>query len=119
MQLIRDLSQPEQWCYEPTQENPADDASRGLTIQAPAHQQRLQSGPKFLWQSKLFWPNQPVLTKHDATNDSKIERNCESCVASISSSHILNELVSKYSNCKNCYECMPEQFILKNYFFVS
>ena len=40
VQLIRDLSQPKQWCYVPIQENPADDASRGLTIQAFAHQQR-------------------------------------------------------------------------------
>ena len=100
VQLIRDLSQPEQWRYVPTQENPADNASRGLTIQALAQEQRWQSGPKFLWQSKLFWPDQPVLTKRDAINDSEIKEICVSCVASTSSNqHILDKLLTKYSNC--------------------
>ena len=39
VQLIQDLSQSEQWRYVPTQENPADYVSRGLTIQALAQQQ--------------------------------------------------------------------------------
>ena len=48
VQLIRNLSDPNQWRYVNTKENPADDASRGLDASTLTEQQRWVKGPKFL-----------------------------------------------------------------------
>ena len=48
VQLIRNLSEPNQWRYVNTKENPADNASRGLDASTLTEQQRWVKGPKFL-----------------------------------------------------------------------
>ncbi|XP_078371358.1 uncharacterized protein LOC144655010 [Oculina patagonica] len=55
VQLIRDRTSPDQWNYVETKENPADDASRGLTAQEMIDSTRWWSGPEFLWK--------PLVTK--------------------------------------------------------
>ena len=49
VQLIRNLSDPNQWRYVNTKENPTDDASRGLDASTLTEQQQWVEGPKFLW----------------------------------------------------------------------
>ena len=46
---IRDFSRKEQWTYVNTKDNPADDASRGLTVDDSYKVDRWFKGPKFLW----------------------------------------------------------------------
>lgn len=53
VQLIRDNSDPSQWHYVDTAENPADHASRGLRA-SDIHSTNWLRGPKFLWESKLL-----------------------------------------------------------------
>ncbi|XP_078352700.1 uncharacterized protein LOC144637505 [Oculina patagonica] len=55
VQLIRDQTSPDQWNYVETKENPADDASRGLTAQEKIDSTRWWSEPEFLWK--------PLVTK--------------------------------------------------------
>eukprot|EP00794_Sanderia_malayensis_P005087 gene5087-biopygen4147 len=43
--LIRDCSSPDQWKYVPTDENPADDVSRGLTMDELLDNKRWNHGP--------------------------------------------------------------------------
>lgn len=52
VQLIRDVTDPNQWCYVNTAENPADHASRGLHASDIPSSIWL-SGPKFLWESEV------------------------------------------------------------------
>ncbi|XP_030597267.1 uncharacterized protein LOC115788399 isoform X1 [Archocentrus centrarchus] len=52
VQLIRDNSDPSQWHYVDTSENPADHASRGLSAAGIQSTNWLQ-GPKFLWEQEL------------------------------------------------------------------
>ena len=52
VQEIRERCQPEQWRYIPTIENPADAASRGLTVHE-INTTRWLEGPKFLWQTNI------------------------------------------------------------------
>ena len=81
------------------------------------HQQCWQSGPKNLWQSRLFWPNQPVLTKHDAINDSKIKKYCVFFVAPTSpSQHNLDELITNYSNWLKLLRVCARTIYFKNLF---
>lgn len=52
VQLIRDVTDPSQWCYVNTTDNPADYASRGLNASAISTSMWL-SGPKFLWEQEV------------------------------------------------------------------
>ena len=50
VQHIRDRSSPENWFHVPGKENPADEASRGLTAKELLESNRWFNGPQFLWQ---------------------------------------------------------------------
>ena len=74
VQQIRDSSSPDQWKYVESNDNPADDASRGLSSQKLMEDCRWLNGPLFLWQPELqmtstvqeTWipsPNDPEVTK--------------------------------------------------------
>ena len=54
--LIRDGSEPSQWRYVDSANNPADDASRGLSADAFLNSKRWIDGPDFLWTSETEWP---------------------------------------------------------------
>ena len=49
VQTIRNLSEPKQWLYVDTRDNPADDASRGLNAETLIERSRWIVGPAFLW----------------------------------------------------------------------
>ena len=53
VQLIRENTNPNQWYYIDTAENPADHASRGLQASDISSTNWL-SGPKFLWEQELY-----------------------------------------------------------------
>ncbi|XP_061897713.1 uncharacterized protein LOC133646409 [Entelurus aequoreus] len=60
VQLIRDNSDPSQWYYVDTSENPADHASRGLHA-SDIHSTNWLRGPKFPWESELhLTPSTPT-----------------------------------------------------------
>ncbi|XP_043091452.1 uncharacterized protein LOC122341848 [Puntigrus tetrazona] len=52
VQKIRQSTEPEQWLYVPTDENPADIASRGRTINELLSSNWF-SGPSFLWEREI------------------------------------------------------------------
>ncbi|XP_068707685.1 uncharacterized protein [Montipora capricornis] len=49
VQQIRDSTVPEQWNYVDKRNNPADDASRGLSPKDLLQSSRWLQGPSFLW----------------------------------------------------------------------
>ena len=61
VQHIRDHSSPGDRLHIPGKENPADEASRGLTAKELLQSNRWFNGPKFLWKQDLF-PLQPQPT---------------------------------------------------------
>ena len=63
VQHIRDHSSPGDWFHVPGKENPADEASRGLTAKELLENDLWFTGPKFLWQQDLsLQQSQPVYT---------------------------------------------------------
>ena len=60
VETIRALSNHESWAYVPTDENPADMASRGASV-AELMLSRWFSGPTFLWMEPMVLPQQPQL----------------------------------------------------------
>ena len=57
--MIRNVSSPTQWRHVPSEANPADDVSRGLTARNLVESQRWICGPDLLWESEALWPRQP------------------------------------------------------------
>ena len=56
VQLIQEATSISQWRHVDTELNPADDASRGLSVSAFLRS-RSTLGPEFLWKSKDQWPS--------------------------------------------------------------
>ena len=83
VQLIRNLSDPNQWRYANTKENPADDASRGLDASTLTEQQRWVKGPKFLWQSENEWPAQPTHLGEIPKDDVEVKGQVNVCAIAI------------------------------------
>ena len=59
VQRIRDETDPIQWRHVDSENNPADDASRGLEGNQITKQHRWVRGPHFLWHPESEWPRFP------------------------------------------------------------
>jgi len=57
VQLIRDHTTTDQWNYVSTNDNPADDASRVLSIEDYLKSQKWFNCPEFLQRPSADWPN--------------------------------------------------------------
>ena len=68
---IREASSPCQWRYVDTQSNPADEASRGVSVDSL---QRWIHGPSFLLQPCERWPQRPVDMRHISNDDPEIKK---------------------------------------------
>ena len=48
------------WRYVPSESNPADQASRGMSTEALVRSEMWLNGPKFLWRLSEYWPKYPM-----------------------------------------------------------
>jgi len=69
-----DGSTPMQWRHVPTKLNPADDASRGLKVDALLAATRWKIGPSFLWEQEDNWPNQSTIAEELSSDDPEVKR---------------------------------------------
>lgn len=67
--IIREISEPSQWRYVSTKDNPADDASKETRTSDFLKNSRWLRGPEFLWEDEEDWPK----TVFDMTVDSNDE----------------------------------------------
>tara|TARA_B110000881_G_scaffold142907_1_gene126249 strand:- start:157 stop:5301 length:5145 start_codon:yes stop_codon:yes gene_type:complete len=65
VEVIRERSTPSQWRHVGTAQNPADECSRGQSVEKFLTNQRWTRGPEFLWQEETKWPDQSWLYNHD------------------------------------------------------
>ncbi|XP_067941083.1 uncharacterized protein [Watersipora subatra] len=79
VQQVRDNSSPENWCYVPTDQNPADHTSRGLTITQLLKSNWL-TGPDFLWKEPMQFPDQ--LTPEVKPDDPEVKSLCVQTISS-------------------------------------
>lgn len=71
---IRESSSPFQWRYVTSDENPADDASRGLPAEDLIHNHRWLLGPEFSWKPEKFWPFQTAVPPAISGNDPEVKK---------------------------------------------
>lgn len=71
---ILDGSTPVQWRHVPTKLNPADDASRGLKVDALLAATCWKMGPSFLWEQEDNWPNQTTIVEELSSDDPEVKK---------------------------------------------
>ena len=67
--VIHEHCEPSQWRYVNSEFNPADDASRGLTVDAMIQNSRWLSGPEFLTKEEHLWPRDPSYHQKELSRD--------------------------------------------------
>ncbi|XP_028395685.1 uncharacterized protein LOC114519713 [Dendronephthya gigantea] len=99
IQLIRDLTDPIQWRYVQSTDNPADYASRGMDGKTLLKQSKWIHGPDFLWEEEEKWPEQPLSLGEASANDPEVKKIISSSVSIIDNSYSsINKLFEFYSN---------------------
>lgn len=71
---IHKQSNPNQWRYVPTKQNPADFGTRGLTVSELADSKMWWKGPTFLAFPESDWPKQKSANPEEALTEVKVER---------------------------------------------
>ena len=71
---ILDQSTATQWRHVDTIQNPADEASRGMTVEALLNNERLIQGPDFLKQPEEEWPQRPTDVGKISPNDPEVKK---------------------------------------------
>ncbi|KAL9968821.1 hypothetical protein ACROYT_G020955 [Oculina patagonica] len=70
---IQRKSRPTQWRHVPSEENPADDATRGLDLTDLSAESRWFQGPAFLHEGEESWPSESRPGQTDCTEEGKQE----------------------------------------------
>ncbi|XP_070548362.1 uncharacterized protein [Ptychodera flava] len=90
--IIHDGSNPSQWRYVSSKDNPADDASRGLTAKTMLERRRWHEGPKFMWRNQHSWPLVPVYSPTMLDSDSEIVATEKAIIAYIQKINYASEI---------------------------
>nr|XP_039264536.1 uncharacterized protein LOC120340360 [Styela clava] len=95
--IIQSISDVSQWSHVPTNENPADIASRGLMPDKLDKAKLWFQGPSFLWQQSVSWPGTSSVSDTIPTNS---DLHCEIKVNLVEvqkRSQYFPELINRYS----------------------
>lgn len=68
---IQELTEATTWRYVPSRDNPADDITRGLTLQDISRGSRWTAGPAFLKLPRSDWPDMPPPPQSDSEGELK------------------------------------------------
>ena len=98
--VIHDLSEVNQWRFVDSKHNPADDASRGLSIEAFLSSETWLQGPEFLGKSEAQWPGMPEELGSILPDDPEVRREVTvtSIVTSMMEKPPTNRLIEYYSS---------------------
>lgn len=94
VQKIRQCTSPQQWFYVPSEENPADSASRGKTVTELLSSDWF-TGPSFLWERDL--PTTPSIELDLSIGDPEV-RKTQTMLTKVTETFSLAERLSKFSS---------------------
>ncbi|XP_068716993.1 uncharacterized protein [Montipora capricornis] len=94
---IHEVTSPPQWKHVGTKQNPADDASRGLTAEALLKNKRWIRGPEFLWKSEDAWPSQQCAVSMVAENDPEVKRESQVLSTKAEAGSTLGQFFGRFS----------------------
>ena len=93
-QLIRSYSEKSDWRYIDTKKNPADDASRGLSMRQTDKVQRWMRGPEILYQEEGSW-DKPEENHVVSEEDPEVVKAVNVCA--IKSDDVIDRLERRFS----------------------
>ncbi|KAJ8361750.1 hypothetical protein AAFF_G00427900 [Aldrovandia affinis] len=82
---IQELTDSQAWRYVETPENPADDLTRGKTLQDLIGENRWTQGPPFLWLPPDQWPTHPIAEGEDVAEELRRPTTC--LMATVTTNH--------------------------------
>ncbi len=97
VEVIRNGSETSQWNYVPTECNPADDCSRGLSMEKLLKCERWFNGPQFLWKATSEWPGRSFALDETLSNQDPEVRVKVGVVKSIAEPDAVTTLTHHYS----------------------
>ena len=95
---ITDASNPNQWSYVESSQNPADDASRGLNANDLIQQQRWTNGPDFLWLPENEWPKSQTNVELPGDDPEVKKRATVAAASVIPNQNTMLKLISNHSS---------------------
>lgn len=97
---IHNLSKIHQWRYVRSEQNPADDASRGLHIMPLLNSNRWLNGPPFLSQMDSEWPDMPKELGHIPSCDPEVKPDVTVNAVNLNEASATTTLIEHYSSWK-------------------
>ena len=102
LSVIHDNSAPYQWRHVSSEHNPADEISRGLTVDEMRTNSKWLNGPQFLRKKRECWPRDPTVHQPELSDDDQeIKRDSQSCSQSLTHHRhpdVLSSLMERYSS---------------------
>ena len=95
---IHDGSTANQWRYVNSEQNPADDASRGLDALSMLDKKRWRKGPDFLWQSEDNWPVTPKVPSLQEKDKEVRKEALSRAIDAVDQDNPVDRLISRYSS---------------------
>ena len=101
LSVIHENSAPHQWRHISSELNPADEVSRGLTVEEMCANSKWLNGPQFLTRKDEFWPRDPTLHEPELSDDDAEVKRAQSNSQSSSghqSGDVLSSLIERHSS---------------------
>ena len=101
LSVIHENSAPHQWRHISSELNPADEVSRGLTVEEMCANSKWLNGPQFLTRKDEFWPRDPTLHEPELSDDDPEIKRAQSNSQSSSghqSGDVLSSLIERHSS---------------------
>jgi len=95
VQQIRERTVPEQWNYVDGKNNPADDASRGLSPKDLLQSSRWLQGPSFLWDHQDSWKDVDKRVPEPLNPDDKEVKKASTLATSVTNKEQLPNLLKR------------------------
>ena len=95
---IRDRSKVSQWRHVNTSANPADYASRGLTVEAFLEAKTWITGPDFVTKPESEWPEMPDSICQSLTGDPEVKETSVYALAAEESTNATSHFIHHYSS---------------------
>ncbi|XP_070567315.1 uncharacterized protein [Ptychodera flava] len=97
--VIREGSEPSSWAYINSKDNPADECSRGQTIDAFLDNKRWLQGPDFLWTAQSKWSRDGNIDGQLDPGDPEVKKNAKALTVEASESQdFIQGLIEHYSS---------------------
>ena len=106
--MIHDGSEVTSWRHVKSNLNPADDASRGMSVESIIGRSRWSMGPGFLSQTEEHWPEQPECVATLESDHPEVKKSCATVLnpdpEATTSDHLTNilEHFSSWYQLKKC-----------------